>query len=133
MWKPEVIKITLGRTSVNNLETAKEHANDIKAKTDMFGRLSACFTSIEISHTLPRITNDKSLELCSATSIVKNQQTYIFSFETPTPEQLWGLGKTSRLQPHNALGQLMYKKKIGSKAWAEEKVMGENPDPEHKK
>jgi hypothetical protein len=27
----------------------------------------------------------------------------------------------------------MYRKKIGSKAWAEEKVMGENPDPKHKK
>jgi hypothetical protein len=48
-------------------------------------------------------------------------------------KESWGLGKTSRLQPRNALGQLMYKKKIGSKAWAEEKVMGENPDPEHKK
>jgi len=27
----------------------------------------------------------------------------------------------------------MYRKKIGSKAWAEKKVMGENPDPKHKK
>jgi hypothetical protein len=43
-----VIKTTLGLRIVNNLATAKEHANDIKAKTDMFGRLSFCFNSIEI-------------------------------------------------------------------------------------
>jgi hypothetical protein len=27
----------------------------------------------------------------------------------------------------------MYRKKIGSKAWTEEKVMGEDPDPKDKK
>jgi len=30
-------------------------------------------------------------------------------------------------------GQLVYRKKIGTKAWLEEKVRGENPDPKLKK
>jgi len=95
MWKPEVIKMTLGLRIVNSLETAKEHANDIKAKTDMFGRLSACFTSIEI------VTHPPSNHQCQIISVVfgnfyseKSADLNIFIRDSNAKES-WGLGKAS--------------------------------------
>jgi hypothetical protein len=95
MWKPEVIKITLGLTSVNSLETAKEHANDIKAKTDMFGRLSACFTSIEI------VTHTPVNHQCQIISVLfgnfyseKSADLNIFIRDSNAKES-WGLRKAS--------------------------------------
>jgi hypothetical protein len=95
MWKPEVIKMTLGLRIVNNLETAKEHAKDIKAKTDMFGRLSACFTSIEI------VTHAPANHQCQIISVVlgnfyseKSADLNIFIRDSNAKE-CWGLGKAS--------------------------------------